>query len=176
MRDKLLVIGLKNSSEKAFNKLFEIYYPKIKAFLFSLNLNHSYEDVIQETFITVWNKRAFIKIDKSFDSYVFTIAKNYALKSLRKQLSNDIEATDLDFQDTSVRADELFDSMYYRDKLESSLQKLPPKPKTVYTLKRQNGLSTKQVAAELDIAPKTVENYMTMALHFLKKELEHIVR
>ena len=88
METKLLVIGLKNSNSKAFSRLFDRYYPKIKAFLIATHLTHHIEDVIQETFITVWNRRETLDVTKSFDAYLFTIAKNYALKALPQPLTN----------------------------------------------------------------------------------------
>ena len=175
METKLLVIGLKNSNSKAFGRLFDLYYPKIKSFLFSIHLAHTVEDVIQETFITVWNKRETIDVEKSFDAYLFTIAKNYALKALKKQLKEEIATSDIVIQDSSARVDQLIDLPYVEQKIKSSLAKLPPQPKAVFELKRYKGMTTKEVALELGIAPKTVDNYMNKALNALKKEMEFFV-
>ena len=172
MNTKLLVIGLKNSNVRAFGKLFELYQPKIKAFLRSKNLGAGADDIIQETFITVWNKRETIDLTKSFDAYVLTIAKNYALKALRKQLSDEIDAANTDIQDPSLAPGDFIDLRYYEKRIQSSVNKLPPQPKAVFTLKRQQGMSTKEVALELDISPKTVENYMNKALTALRKDLK----
>ncbi len=172
METKLLVIGLKNSNSKAFSRLFERYYPKIKAFLIATHLTHHIEDVIQETFITVWNRRETLDVTKSFDAYLFTIAKNYALKALRKEIINDLNTTVITIQDSSPTIDQLIDLPYVEQRIKSSLDKLPPQPKAVFELKRYQGMSTKEVALALGITPKTVENYMNKALNTLKKELE----
>ena len=55
-----------------------------------------------------------------------------------------------------------------------SLEKLPPKRKEVYLLRKQEGLSVKEIAKKLDISPRTVESHLAKALGFLKKELESI--
>lgn len=172
MNTKLLVIGLRNSNVRAFGKLFELYQPKIKSFLLSKNLGNNIDDVIQETFITLWNKRETVDVTKSFDSYVLTIAKNHALKTLRKQLLNEVDASKTEIQDSSLIPESTIDLWYYEERVQSSINKLPPQPKTVFELKRREGMSTKQVALELGISPKTVENYMNKALATLRKELK----
>ena len=168
----LLVIGLKNSNVRAFEKLFEIFQPKIKAFLKSKNLGNNADDVIQETFIKLWDKRESIDTSKSFDSYVFIIAKNYALKALRKQLLDEIDASETEIRDSSSSPEQSIDLSYYEKRIQSTINKLPHQPKTVFKLRRQQGMSTKQVALELDISPKTVENYMNKALNILRNELK----
>ncbi len=172
MNTKLLVIGLKNSNVRAFGKLFELYQPKIKAFLLAKNLGDSVDDVIQETFITLWNKRETIDVKKSFDSYVLTIAKNYALKVLRKRLFNEVDVSKMAIQDLSSTPEQSIDIQYYESRIQSSLNRLPKQPKAVFELKRHQGMSTKQVALELGISPKTVENYMNKALTTLRNELK----
>ena len=171
---KMLLIGLKDSDEAAFKKLFHCYYPKIKSFLISINLKKDLEDIIQETFITVWNKRENIDLDKSFDSYLFTIAKNHALKTLRKQIAFNIQTSEIQVEDSSQTPDHSMDIAFYDKSISSSLDKLPPKSKEVFTLRRLEGMSTKQVADKMGIAPKTVENYMNTALSRLRKDLEHL--
>ena len=172
MKTKLLIIGLKNSNVRAFEKLFEIYQPKIKVFLQSRNLGSNVDDVIQETFIKLWNKREAIDLTKSFDSYVFTIAKNYALKTLRKQLQSEIDSAKIEIQDPSSAIGKSIDLSYYEKRIQSSISRLPCQSKTVFQLRRQQGMSTKQVALELGISPKTVENYMNRALTILREELK----
>ncbi|MDC6367617.1 MULTISPECIES: RNA polymerase sigma-70 factor [Flavobacteriaceae] len=171
---KLLLKELKNSNEAAFKNLFQDYCPKVKSFLISVNLKKDLEDVIQETFITVWNKRETIDLEKSFDSYLFTIAKNYALKTLRKQVFVELQTPEIKIEEDSQNPENGLDLAFYNKTISSSLDRLPPKSKEVFKMRRYEGMSTKQVAEKLGIAPKTVENYMNTALSKLRKDLEHL--
>lgn len=175
MKNKELLIRLKNSDEAAFKELFNIFYPRVKAFLLSTHLDKELEDVLQETFITIWIKRESIDVNKSFSSYLFTIAKNHALKALRKQLNKQIleAGTEPSLKDNSVAPDKLVDLVIINDKVKSSIEKLPPQPKAVFKMKHLDGMSTKQVAEKMGLSPKTVDNYMYKALTTLKKELEY---
>ncbi len=174
VEEKRLLLALRNSDEAAFKKLFERFYPKVKSFLVSCNLKNDLDDVLQETFISVWKRREHIDLDKSFDSYIFTIAKNYALKNLRKRIIGDIRSSEIEINDTAVPIDRIVDVGFYDEKIQSSINSLPPRSKAVFQMKRYEGLSTLQIAQKLGIAPKTVENYMHKALTTLKKELEHL--
>lgn len=174
VEEKRLLLALRNSDEAAFKKLFERFYPKVKSFLVSCNLKNDLDDVLQETFISVWKRREHIDLDKSFDSYIFTIAKNYALKNLRKRIIGDIRSSEIEINDTAVPIDRIVDVGFYDEKIQSSINSLPPRSKAVFQMKRYEGLSTLQIAQKMGIAPKTVENYMHKALTTLKKELEHL--
>ncbi len=174
VEEKRLLLALRNSDEAAFKKLFERFYPKVKSFLVSCNLKNDLDDVLQETFISVWKRREHIDLDKSFDSYIFTIAKNYALKNLRKHIIGDIRSSEIEINDTAVPIDRIVDVGFYDEKIQSSINSLPPRSKAVFQMKRYEGLSTLQIAQKMGIAPKTVENYMHKALTTLKKELEHL--
>ena len=167
-------MALRNSDETAFKKLFERFYPKVKSFLVSCNLKNDLDDVLQETFISVWKRREHIDLDKSFDAYIFTIAKNYALKNLRKRIIGEIRSSEIEINDTAVPIDRIVDVGFYDERIQSSINSLPPRSKAVFQMKRYEGLSTLQIAQKMGIAPKTVENYMHKALTTLKKELEHL--
>lgn len=174
VEEKRLLLALRNSDETAFKKLFEWFYPKVKSFLVSCNLKNDLDDVLQETFISVWRRREHIDLEKSFDSYIFTIAKNYALKNLRKRIIGEIRSSEIEINDTAVPIDRIVDVGFYDEKIQSSINSLPPRSKAVFQMKRYEGLSTLQIAQKMGIAPKTVENYMHKALTTLKKELEHL--
>ena len=175
MFKKQLFVRLKKSDEIAFKKLFEMYYPKVKSFLIASNLKKDLDDILQETFIIIWNKRENIDLKKSFDSYIFTIAKNLALKNLQKQIMYDIESLKIEVKDSTIPIDKMLDIRLYDKKIRSLIANLPPQLRTVFQMKRFEGLTTKEVAQKMGISPKTVENYMNSALSSLKKELRFSV-
>ncbi len=82
--EKNLVSGLKKDSHDSFKSLFELYSKPLFQFSISyLKSKEAAEDVVQEVFTKVWNKRKELKTDTSFKSYLFTIALN----SIRKQFN-----------------------------------------------------------------------------------------
>ncbi|MDO6802002.1 RNA polymerase sigma-70 factor [Wenyingzhuangia sp. 1_MG-2023] len=171
---KDLIKRVKNSDQQAFQILYNYYFSKVYAFLNSLNLSMYADDVVQETFVILWNKRESLDLEKSFESYLFTIAKNLALKSLKKQVVYQLEESAL-FLEQNIDLVENDAFTEDSEKLCSDiLSKLPERAKHVFELKRMYGWSTDQIAEHLNISPKTVENHMNRALGILKKEVNNL--
>ncbi|GLB52971.1 DNA-directed RNA polymerase sigma-70 factor [Neptunitalea chrysea] len=170
LEDALWVTQVKEGDYKAFEILYNKYFGRVYAFLQSLQLTEHADDVIQETFIIVWEKRATLQPDKSFNSYLFTIAKNQALKALRKGIKERIDAAEVEVADTHVSESNLI-SEEMEQAIQKSLEEMPERPRTVFEMKRYQGLSTKQIAELLNISASTVENHMNMALSILKKNM-----
>lgn len=83
--NKDLVTELKKGSSQAFNTLFEKYNGKIYNFsLGYLNDREEAKEIVQDVFFKIWNAREDLSEEKSLDSYLFTIAKNTILNTIRK--------------------------------------------------------------------------------------------
>lgn len=91
-------IQLKKGNPSAFKDVFRILYPRLKGYckLFVADEN-KVEDLIQETFITLWEKRNTIKSNQAIESYLFVILRNNCLNFIRSEklkqdtLSIDVE-------------------------------------------------------------------------------------
>lgn len=85
--DSELVVLLRKGGMEAFDLLFERYAGRLYRFSFSLlKTREDSEEVVQETFFRIWEKRAGISDDKSFQSYLFTIAYHVIVDQARKRL------------------------------------------------------------------------------------------
>ena len=84
--EDFLVKKLKNSDEAAFKILYTKYFPKIYYFVKQYLIQHDdAENIAQDTFLTLWNKRFDLKPDTKLASFLFTVAKNNCLQNLRKR-------------------------------------------------------------------------------------------
>ncbi len=170
MKNQLL-IRLKEGDTSAFEDVYKLYVGKIRAFLNRMHLLEHADDVIQDTFLTLWKQKHRIDLQQSFDNYLFTIAKNYALKALKKQLQLELsEAPELTSQSV-LSPDEALFYQELQNSLDASIGKLPKRAKQVFQLKRVEGLTTHQIANQLNISESTVENHMNRALAAIKKDL-----
>ncbi len=163
---------LGEGDEKAFEKVYYAYIPKVRSFLIKINLTHALDDVIQDTFITLWKKRDHIDSHKSFDSYLFTIAKNHSIKALKKQMQHFLldpsEAQGLSDEPEAISETVLYEKL---DLLKNSIEKLPERPKQILMLKRYEGLSIDEISVRLGLSKSTVQNHMNKAIKTLRKEL-----
>ena len=81
------LIELHRSSYSDFNNLYNLYVDRLYGFVYNLTRSSDMtEEIVQEVFLKVWQIREHISPDYSFQSLLFTIAKNKFLNSLRKQV------------------------------------------------------------------------------------------
>lgn len=168
-----LILKLKEGSSEAFQELFYQYGKRIHRFSIGYLKNiQEAEEIVQEVFLKVWNVRDTLTSDKSLDSYIFTIAKNAILNTIRKSKNEQLY---LDYEKLhpgkNILLDEELDFRELERVYKQSIEQLSPKRKIIFLLSREKNLSNAEIAAQLGISVKTVENQMTSALAQIKKEL-----
>jgi RNA polymerase sigma-70 factor (ECF subfamily) len=131
------------------------------------------EDIVQEIFIYLWEKRESIRMNTSVKSYLFQASRNKFLNHIRdskkhKEINEIVTSaidTTFDPDDNQLIAGQL------EDLIVSSIDQLPPRCREIYQLHRNGDLSYKEIAIRMNISVKTVENQMTIALKKLKEQL-----
>jgi RNA polymerase sigma-70 factor (ECF subfamily) len=130
------------------------------------------EELVQEVFTILWEKRSNLKEELCFKSFLFTIAfnlirKHFRTKSYMFEYLKNGAVADLDIQ-TSQKIN--YDSLYqYIARLVS---KLPGRRREIFIMSRFNGLSIQEISRTLNISHKTVENQLTDALKFIRVNLD----
>ena len=174
-------VQLKKGNPSVFKDVFQILYPRLKGYckLFVADDN-KVEDLIQETFITFWEKRHSIKTDRSIESYLFVILRNNCMNFLRNEK--------LEKTTSSVDIEEVSELQYlyqidFLGKEEKSLEEqlvesfqvavdeLPDKMKQVFKLCKIEGRKQKEVAEEMGISIKMVEKHIAKAKEQIRKKL-----
>uniref|UniRef100_UPI003216BA8B RNA polymerase sigma factor n=1 Tax=uncultured Draconibacterium sp. TaxID=1573823 RepID=UPI003216BA8B len=91
-----LIRSFKNGDEVAFEKLFSRHHKKLYGFLFKLlNSKQDAEEIVQDTFIKIWERRADFIEGNSFEAFLFKIAKNAFLNLNRKNVNRRIIESDI---------------------------------------------------------------------------------
>lgn len=129
------------------------------------------EDIVQEIFVKLWEKREQLSIDTSLKSYLFQSAHNSCLNFLKhleveKKYSIDINH----FASTKIDHDTLVEEELNL-RLYSSIESLPEKCRLVFKLSRFEGLKQQEIANKLGISVKTVKNHIGKALKIIRKDL-----
>jgi len=173
--DKDLANRLKGGDSLAFETLFYKYKNKVNGFVkkFSPNRIDS-EEIVQEVFIKVWIKRDSINPDKDFQSYLFSIAKNFVLDQLKSSVNQRLYFSD-DFFQKDMLIDELpdYDRMIeHEERLLKLLEQIPERRREIFRLNKFEGLSYKQIALQLNISENTVDSQIRNALEYLRKEFK----
>jgi RNA polymerase sigma-70 factor (ECF subfamily) len=170
----LLIRQFKNGDHHSFKVLYQKYAPKLYGFSRKyLNSDEDAEEIVQEIFLRIWEKRENVDESQSFSSYIFQAAKHRIFNGFRKKVNEQayldfvVYANDAssNFTDMAVEYQEI------KSKAEAVISAMPPKRQEIFRLSREQGLKNKEIAEKLQISIKTVENQMSQALKFLREEL-----
>ena len=173
--EKDLFERMKQSDEKAFEILFHKYYGILCSFATKIiNDDIAAEEIVQDFFVKLWEKREQIYIESSVKNYVFRSVKNLCLNFIQhnktkiKYAQIVLSEIENSFSDESNYPEiDLF------LKIEESINSLPEKRQEIFRLSRQEGLKYKEIAHKLNISIKTVETQMSLAIKTLRDKLKN---
>ena len=172
--EKAILTALKNSDIKAFDTIYYKYHKKLFAYsLRFIKCHADIEDLIQKIFVFIWEKRANINPDKSFNNYLFTIIRNEIYDLLKKkalmEYYNDQIIGDIAETNDDIEIKKLVELIY------SLIEKMPERRRQIFMMNRDLGLTYKQIAEELGISENTVDTQIRNSLNYLRNELhKHI--
>jgi RNA polymerase sigma-70 factor (family 1) len=169
--DSVCVIRLRQDDEKAFNILFERYSHKLYRFAFNfLRSKEEAEEMVQEVFSRVWEKRHGLDEQCAFSGFVFSIAYRLALNQIRHRKYE--MRLHVELKDAAESRNETEDAIILADLQNfsrSAIDRMPQKRRLIFEMVRDQHMSYKEVAGHLQISTKTVESQMTEALKFLRR-------
>lgn len=174
-KDKKLVEQIRQDKKGAFEKLFKRYYQQL--FLFALRYvpnDEVAEDLVQEMFFNLWNKRHDLFITTSLQSYLYRSVHNQALNYLNHEKVKTVyrEKIVSGYKEKLQLEDISYAEIDLEQKVTDFIEQLPDRRRTIFKLSRFEGLKNREIAEKLGISIKTVEAQMTEALRFLSKKLK----
>lgn len=168
-----LVAILKSGDKIAFEEIYNRYWDKLFSIAgHKLDQLEDAEEVVQNIFISLWNRRETLNITSTLNSYLAVSVKYRVIKVLEKQYHQ------RKYTDSLGKLHKLDDSTQewlefteLKVQLEQLVRNLPDKCQLVYRMSRENGFSQKEIAGKLDISEKTVEAHLGKALKTIKSGL-----
>lgn len=169
-----LVRELSKGNILAFNSLFREYSSRLYGFAVGyLKCEAEAEELVQEVFTIVWERRSDLKEELSFRSFLFTISFNIIRKHFRSRSyhSEYLKSGLSDELDMHTTGEISYNSL--QQYIVSLVEKMPEKRKKIFIKSRFEGLSIKEISEEFGISHKTVENQITDALRYLRENLKN---
>ena len=169
--DQLLIERLSNDGERAFDYIYDLYWKQLFQYAYNrLQSEDAAKDIVQDVFVSLWNKKEGLKLNSSLSAYLFSILRFklinfYHANEVRKQHALHINQYDHPSDnniDQRVHVNEM------NSILNSSIQNLPCKMKAIFELSRVKGRSIRQISEQLNISEQTVKNQLSTALKRLK--------
>jgi len=176
INDADLVHRIKYGEKEAYQELFNKYAPKIYHFSLSYLKNDAdAEELVQDVFLKVWEKRKILDSTQNIKTYIFKIAINTIYDFIRRK---NIENAFNDFakENYETNSNSTWNTIVLED-MQATLKKLvaqmPEQRRKVYKLSKEDGLSNEEIAQKLKLSKRTVENQLYRAVAFLKEHLKN---
>lgn len=171
--DNELLGLLTRSDEKAFAELYNRYWKRmlVRA-LARLNNQEDAEEIVNDTFIDLWKSRRNLHIRHSLATYLAAVVKYKIMARLvsdGRRVETDGEVCALQVADDATRQQLSFREL--QSAIEAAVRTLPDKCQLVFRLSREEGLSDRQIARQLNLSQKTVEGHISNALKKLRISL-----
>lgn len=163
-----------DDNRDAFTELYNRYWDKTFAVAYHrLDDEHEAEEVVQEVFLSIWQRRASLKLTHAVATYLSVAVKYKVINHLDRQYRKQQHLDELAFtltetEDTTIQ---WLEEKELRERLDHSINQLPEKCRIVFLLSRDENKTYAEIAAELDISQKTVEAHMSKALSSLRQSL-----
>jgi len=156
--------------EQVFEKLFREYFSSLMAFSRRiLGDEDDAKEVVHQVFIKLWERRSEIDLSTSLKSYLFTAVNNRSLNMIRDRRKFSSEEVPERVGEWDVSAQ--LESMELEKQIREVIDSLPERCRVIFELNRFNGLKYSEIATQLDISVKTVENQISKALKILREQL-----
>ena len=173
--EKLLLIKLKEGSFQAFEKLYTMYSGKLYNFIMRLSSGDRYmaEEVVQSTFIRIWEVRAKVDSDASFISFLCTIAKNLLMNMYQRQTVEYVYNEYLlkSGVDRDSQTEDDIDLRFLNDYSDSLAEELPAQRKKIFILSKRQNYTNKEIAGMMGISESTVATQLSLAVKFMREQL-----
>lgn len=176
-----LVDSFINGDQEAFAELVGRYQKKIYSLAFQVLGNHlDADEVVQETFVRIYNRRKELQNVKHFSTFLLRIATNYAIDLLRRRRGHTRISGEtgclpgeilLELSRHIATPGEEYENKMLMEEIKGALEQLPPRQKLTAVLHDIEGFSKAEIALALDCPEATVRSNLHIARRKLKKIL-----
>ena len=164
-----LLDKISQGDEIAFSGLLTYYYPKVITFLSELIADEKdVEDLSQNIFVKVWLHRSTLRNLRSFGAYLYRMCRNAAIdygRTHRVRIPFELPQN----EPVGYPLDESYFAQEKRFQIDHHVAQMPQKRQQVFRMSREEGKTNEEIARELGLSKKTVENHINAALRELRK-------
>ncbi len=172
-QQKELLQQLKADNKQALKGIFDEYYDTVFHAVYRIVTDrNTAEDLSQDVFMRLWEKRHQITINGPIGAYIRRMAINEGLGYLRKHKKYGIEEIQDQHSPLTTSGEDVYMDSELEQQIQAAIATLPPRCKAVFVLSRFEELSYKEIGEKLEISPKTVENQISKALKIMRAALK----
>lgn len=160
-------------TKEEYHILFKTHYNSMCNYAFAIVKSHEdAEDIVQGVFVDFWNKEDKDEISAQFENYLIRSVKFKCIDFHRKQVVKRKYEAEAIHEQSHFDEEDNQENPALKDLINLSIGQLPEKTQEVFRLSKLEGMSYKEIADQLGISPKTVENQMGRAFKMLREKLK----
>ncbi|HOP13207.1 MAG TPA: RNA polymerase sigma-70 factor [Lentimicrobium sp.] len=173
--EKLTLLALRRGDQQVFESVFREYYEPlcIHARRYVVDPEAA-EEVVQDMFFKMWDRRDSLVINTSLPAYLFKAVSNHALNYIKYQRLARQYQDYVGFATGGDLAATGHDALVHDDlerRFRSLVIAMPERRQMIFEMSRFEGLKYNEIAQKLNISIKTVEVQMSKALEFMRNKL-----
>ena len=170
--ESVLLLRIATGDELSYTQLVERYWQKVLQHALSFVKTYPIaEELTQDVFIQIWEKREKLSEIKSFDNYLFIVSRNLIISHIRKKLIETDSLKDEKLQELFLKPDEQYEYKELVEIINEGAALLQEPRRSVFLLSRMEGRDADYISKELGIATRTVRWHLVQALNFLRSYL-----
>jgi RNA polymerase sigma-70 factor (family 1) len=155
--------------QKAFTKLVDLFWNKVfgHALAYTKSSPRA-QEITQDVFLHVWNKRLALLEVKDFKKFLFILGRNQIISSMRKKLDELTGKDPVETVEETLVPDLQLEYKQAHNKIMEAIEKLPPTRKLVFKMSRIEGMTYDQISQHLNISRNTVKEHIVLGLSFIR--------
>jgi len=172
--EKELLRKSARGDREAFSVLYKTHLAGLARYLYLFNpVPEDNEEIIQDVFLKIWEKKDFLNQVDSFKAYLFTISRNLLLDRLRRvRVERKVmQLVAPESEDSGLRLDDELCYEDYQHVAGKALERLTEKRRYIFELRTRDGLSLDEIAEKLNISKSVVKKQFYAASASIKEYL-----
>lgn len=177
-KDSAVISLIKNGDKAAFDKVFLSHFKQLHTYACAITRNENHaEEIVQNVFFRIWIKRDLLKTDGHLKSYLYRSVYNEAMNHMKYQKVRNNFSLVLNKEEKNFQGDLINELMAneLERKVQRAISELPERCRIIFQLSRFELRKYHEIARELNISIKTVENQMGKALKQLRLKLSDFI-
>ncbi|QKJ63375.1 sigma-70 family RNA polymerase sigma factor [Flavobacterium sp. M31R6] len=167
--ESVILLELASGNEMAYNYFVEKYWQKVLQQALSFVKSYPVaEELTQDIFIQIWQKKEKLSEIKSFDNYLFIVSRNLIISHIRKKLIETESFKGEKLQEMFLKPDEQYEYKELDKIINEGANLLTEPRRTIFLLSRVEGKDTDFISSELGLAKRTIRWHLLEALNFLR--------
>ena len=178
MNEFLLLKRIKEGDIRSFEQVFRHYYIPLLFYSYSIcGSREEAEEIVQELFYNIWKDRTNLQSVNVLKSYLYGAVRNGSLQYLerldvRRRHQEKVAAR----SEATRNPEEQLELLELEELIRTTLEQMPERRRRIFGMHRDEGLTYREIAAQLDVSVKTVEAEMSKAIQMLRKAVDHYMQ